>query len=77
MPGAVVAAAEPRNGAGPKARNTDWLGKRTATVLLDDDLYERLTVVALDTGPTVQALTVEGEEMVIAHLQERHPRKVG
>jgi len=32
---------------------------------------------ALDTGRTMQALLIEGAEMVLAHLQEGRPRKPG
>ena len=49
-------------------RNAYRLGRRTATVVLDDDLHERLTAAARDAGTSIQALLVEGAEMVVAQL---------
>jgi hypothetical protein len=76
-PGAVATPARPPAEPGQKVRNAYRLGKRTATVVLDIDLHERLITAALDTGRTMQALLVEGAEMVLARSQERHPRKAG
>jgi hypothetical protein len=45
--------------------------------VLSDDLHEGLMAAALDTGQTMQALLVEGAEMVLARLQKGSPRKAG
>lgn len=76
-PRAVSVPVRPPADAGQRVRNAYRLGKRTATVVLDGDLHERLMATALDTGQTMQALLVQGAEMVLAHLQKGHSRKVG
>ncbi|GGC45513.1 hypothetical protein GCM10011504_24990 [Siccirubricoccus deserti] len=70
---------DPRQGdlAIGKRRNGYRRGKRTATVVLDVEMHERLAALARSSGRTIQALLVEGAEMVLARLQEGHPRKVG
>ena len=67
---------QPRDGAGLKAKIANWLGERKVTVVLNRDLHERLMAAALDTGQTMQALIVEGAEMVLAQLENRQPQKV-
>jgi hypothetical protein len=73
-PRAVEAPARPPAAPG-KARNAYRRGRRTATVVLDVDLHERLLEATVATGLTMQALLVAGAELVLARLQEGRPRK--
>lgn len=65
QPGVVAAGwrLEPRPSS---RRNAYRQGKRTATVVLEPELHDRLVRLAKSSGKTIQMHLVEGAEMVAA-----------